>query len=86
MKMKTGGWDDMSDERKAEAAAAYALGTTLMDTIKNEGVSRDVAFNALMNLLGIVCLNYPDPRKTAEGAGEALIKMVTANHAKNILG
>jgi len=82
-----GTWDDMPDEIRRKAAAGCLLGDKLIAFINgaaelrglSEGGGRDVAMNAVLNVLGAVLQGYDDPMDTAKFATDVLM----ANMARN---
>jgi hypothetical protein len=75
-----GSFADMSDETKDEEVRARKLEAEVAQTVNGHpGVTRGVAYNALVNALGNVILNYPpktDRSELARDAGEILALMV----------
>ena len=82
-----GTWDDMPDEIRRKAAASEQLSMKLIAFINgsaevrglSEEVGRDVAMNAVLNVLGAVLQGYDDPMDTAKFATDVLM----ANMARN---
>ena len=76
-------WEDMPEETRAEAAASYELGTKLIRRLM-KAPNIEVAYNAVLNALVHVIINYPEPNKVAEFTASNLVKMVAVNDAKKI--
>jgi hypothetical protein len=75
----------MPEEKREEAAAAYMLGTELLDLIVKKTGNREVALNAVLNVLGqIIVKGYEDPNKVADFVTSSLLKLVAVRHAQNI--
>ena len=76
-------WEDMPEETRAEAVASYELGTKLIRSLL-EAPNIEVAYNAVLNALVHIIINYPEPNKVAEFTASNLVKIVAVNHAKTI--
>lgn len=80
---KMEGWEDMPEEVRAEAAASYALGMKLIHSLM-KAPNIEVAYNAALNALVSIIINYPEPNKVAEFTASNLVKIVAVDHAKKI--
>ena len=80
---KMEGWEDMPEETRAEAALSYTLGMKLTRSLM-KAPNIEVAYNAALNALVNIIINYPEPNKVAEFTASNLVKIVAVNHAKTI--